>query len=119
MTATTYLVTGGAGFIGSALVHHLRRERPGARLVVLDALTYAGHLENLEGLEEGAGYRFVHGDIADAALVGREVRALSRREVVEHDHAMAGREQVIDRVGADEAGAAGDDSREHARMVHG
>ena len=63
------LVTGGAGFIGSNFVRRRRRDHPEDRLVVLDLLTYAGNLENLQGLEEGEGYRFVKGDIADAALL--------------------------------------------------
>lgn len=66
---TTVFVTGGAGFIGSNLIRLLRRERPGWRVVNLDKLTYAGNLENLAGIEEGPGYRFVRGDVADRALV--------------------------------------------------
>jgi dTDP-glucose 4,6-dehydratase len=59
------LVTGGAGFIGANFVHHWLA-RPGqGRVVVLDALTYAGNLENLAGLERDARYRFVKGDICD------------------------------------------------------
>ena len=46
------LVTGGAGFIGSALVRHLLDAFPSWRIVTLDALTYAGHLENLEEVLE-------------------------------------------------------------------
>jgi len=59
----TILVTGGAGFIGSNFVHLLCAERPDWRIVNLDALTYAGNLENLTAVEERAGYAFVHGDI--------------------------------------------------------
>jgi dTDP-glucose 4,6-dehydratase len=62
------LVTGGAGFIGSNLVRLLLAERPADRVVVLDALTYAGNVENLAGLE-GPRYRFVRGDIADGKLL--------------------------------------------------
>lgn len=73
------LITGGAGFIGSNLVHWLfGHERSAAaleRVVVLDALTYAGNLLSLEGLPEASKrdgvYRFVKGDICDAALVQR------------------------------------------------
>ncbi len=71
MTHPTYLLTGGAGFIGSALALRIVQARPEVRLVVLDALTYAGHRENLEGLTEGPTYRFVRGDICDAELLTR------------------------------------------------
>jgi dTDP-glucose 4,6-dehydratase len=63
------LVTGGAGFIGSHFVHHWLSSHPGDRLVVLDALTYAGSLENLAGLSDHPDFRFVHGDIRDTPLV--------------------------------------------------
>ncbi len=63
------LVTGGAGFIGSNFVHHWLREHPGDRVVVLDALTYAGNRANLEPLAARTELRFVHGDICDTALV--------------------------------------------------
>jgi dTDP-glucose 4,6-dehydratase len=56
------LVTGGAGFIGSNFVHHLLRRFPGVHVVVLDALTYAGRRENLDGLSPRQ-LTFVHGDI--------------------------------------------------------
>ena len=64
-----YLVTGGAGFIGSNLVRHLLKTQPDAHVTNLDALTYAGKLANLSGVEEGERYRFVHGDICDPAAV--------------------------------------------------
>ena len=59
------LVTGGAGFIGSNFVRLLAQERPACAVVVLDKLTYAGRLNNLEGLD----VRFVEGDICDPATV--------------------------------------------------
>jgi dTDP-glucose 4,6-dehydratase len=62
------LVTGGAGFIGSSFVLQCLAE-PGADIVVLDSLTYAGNLENLSSVERKPGYRFVKGDIADADVV--------------------------------------------------
>ncbi|MBM3461389.1 MAG: dTDP-glucose 4,6-dehydratase [Armatimonadetes bacterium] len=62
------LVTGGAGFIGSNFVRWSREAHPGTGIVVLDALTYAGQRENLEGLD---GVEFVEGDIRDGALVER------------------------------------------------
>jgi dTDP-glucose 4,6-dehydratase len=65
-----YLVTGGAGFIGSAFVRLLLEHR-GEKLdlVNLDKLTYAGNLENLASVAADPRYRFVHGDICDAKLL--------------------------------------------------
>jgi dTDP-glucose 4,6-dehydratase len=63
------LVTGGAGFIGSNFVRHVARAHPAWETVVLDKLTYAGRRENLAGLEERPGFRFVKGDIADPEAV--------------------------------------------------
>jgi len=65
------LVAGGAGFIGSNFVRHLRRSRPDVETTVLDKLTYAGNLANLRDVEGGDGYRFVHGDICDAGVVDK------------------------------------------------
>jgi dTDP-glucose 4,6-dehydratase len=64
------LVTGGAGFIGSNFVRRLLAGSPDAHVVVLDALTYAGRRENLDGLSDRA-LTFVHGDIRDAQAVAR------------------------------------------------
>jgi dTDP-glucose 4,6-dehydratase len=61
------LVTGGAGFIGSNFVHYWRRAHPQDRVVVLDALTYAGNRENLSSFREDPAFRFVHADINDQA----------------------------------------------------
>jgi dTDP-glucose 4,6-dehydratase len=63
------LVTGGAGFIGSAFVRLALRENWATRLVNLDKLTYAGNLENLAEVEADSRYRFVQGDICDTAMV--------------------------------------------------
>jgi dTDP-glucose 4,6-dehydratase len=63
------LVTGGAGFIGSAYVHRVLATHPDDDVVVLDALTYAGNLANLEGLAAESRFSFVQGDIADAGFV--------------------------------------------------
>lgn len=61
------LITGGAGFIGSNFVHYIRRKHPVYELINVDLLTYAGNLDNLAGMEEHQGYRFVQADIADRA----------------------------------------------------
>src|SRR5512139_2820942 len=63
------LVTGGAGFIGSNFVRYLLRQESQARVVTLDALTYAGSLENLQDLPDPERHVFVHGDICDRSLV--------------------------------------------------
>jgi len=65
------LVTGGAGFIGSNFVHYLLRAEPDVRIVTLDALTYAGSLENLKDLPDPARHSFVQGNIADRDLLDR------------------------------------------------
>jgi dTDP-glucose 4,6-dehydratase len=64
----TILVTGGAGFIGSAFLRLLIAETDW-RLINLDKLTYAGNLENLAAIKGSPRYRFVHGDICDGALL--------------------------------------------------
>jgi dTDP-glucose 4,6-dehydratase len=69
------LVTGGAGFIGANFVHYWLREHPGERLIVFDALTYAGNLASLEPLQGRPELRFVQGDICDCELVMGLLRA--------------------------------------------
>ena len=68
------LVTGGAGFIGANFVHYWLQSHPGDRVVVLDALTYAGSRLNLKDAEGKANFRFVHGDICDEARVAELLR---------------------------------------------
>ncbi len=63
------LITGGAGFIGSNFIHYWLKNYPEDRVVNLDALTYAGNLENLRDIEDNENYKFVKGDICDASLV--------------------------------------------------
>jgi len=63
------LVTGGAGFIGSNFVHYWLENYPEEKVVVLDALTYAGNGANLLPVENHANFEFVHGDILDTPLV--------------------------------------------------
>lgn len=61
----TYLVTGGAGFIGSNFVLYVMREHSGIRVVNVDALTYAGNMENLKSIEDDERHVFIHADIRD------------------------------------------------------
>lgn len=68
------LVTGGAGFIGSNFVRHLLRNEPEVKILNLDALTYAGSMENLRDLPDPRRHSFVEGDICDASLVSDLLR---------------------------------------------
>ena len=68
------LVTGGAGFIGANFVHYWLRRYPDDRLVVLDALTYAGNLASLAPVSDREQYRFVRGDICDEDRVTELLR---------------------------------------------
>ena len=64
-----YLVTGGAGFIGSNFVYHLLRTHPSDTVVCLDSLTYAGNIETLGPALESERFRFIRGDIRDRPTV--------------------------------------------------
>jgi dTDP-glucose 4,6-dehydratase len=79
------LVTGGAGFIGSHFVRELLRDHypafAGCEVVLLDKLTYAGNLANLEDCADSPRLRFVHGDICDPGVVGS---AMSGADLVVH-----------------------------------
>ena len=68
------LVTGGAGFIGSNFVQHVLGEDTAIRVVTLDALTYAGRLENLHDIANDPRHTFVRGNICDCELVERLLR---------------------------------------------
>jgi len=76
------LVTGGAGFIGSALVRHLVRDTP-HEVLNLDKLTYAGNLASLEPIANSPRYRFVQADICDAAAVSTAIAGF-RPDVITH-----------------------------------
>jgi dTDP-glucose 4,6-dehydratase len=65
------LVTGGAGFIGSNFVRYILEAEQQAEIIVIDAPTYAGSLENLKKLHDESRFKFIHGDICDAGLVNR------------------------------------------------
>ena len=66
-----YLITGGAGFIGSHFIRHLLARHPDARVTNLDKLTYAGNRQNLADLRGNRRHRLVRGDICDAPLARR------------------------------------------------
>lgn len=70
----TYLITGGAGFIGSNFIHYMLKKHDDIRLVNLDSLTYAGNLENLKEAMEDSRHVFVKGDICDKELVSELFR---------------------------------------------
>lgn len=69
------LVTGGAGFIGCNFVRYILDRYPDYRVVNLDKLTYAGNLENLEGLEKNPHYRFLQGDVCDPDVVAEALKS--------------------------------------------
>jgi dTDP-glucose 4,6-dehydratase len=93
------LVTGGAGFIGSNLIRHIIDAPEVSRLVNFDCLTYAGHLENLRGVEDNPKYVFERGDLANKDGVGEVV---SRHGITHVMHLAA--ESHVDRsiVGPDD-----------------
>lgn len=70
---STILVTGGAGFMGSNFIHFVLQKFPGVRIINVDALTYAGNLDNLRGVPNDR-HRFVKGDIADFSLMRRMMK---------------------------------------------
>ena len=68
----TYLVTGGAGFIGSNYIHYMfRKYGDSIRIINVDALTYAGNLENLKDIENRSNYTFVKADICDKEAIAK------------------------------------------------
>lgn len=73
----TILITGGAGFIGSHVVRLFVNNYPQYKIVNLDALTYAGNLENLNDIKDKPNYTFVKGDITDEAFIDELFREYS------------------------------------------
>jgi len=69
MNIMKILITGGAGFIGSNFVYYMQEKYPDYKLVVLDALTYAGNLETLKTASENNNFKFIKGDISDRDFV--------------------------------------------------
>lgn len=65
----TYLVTGGAGFIGSNFILYMMKKHKDIRIINVDKLTYAGNLENLKSVDQDPRYRFVQADICDAKAI--------------------------------------------------
>ena len=96
------LVTGGAGFIGANFVRHWLDRHPNDRVVVLDALTYAGNLASLKSAAESSMYRFVRGDIRDRNLVEEllfeeEIDVLVHLAAESHvDRSISGPEAFVD-----------------------
>jgi dTDP-glucose 4,6-dehydratase len=74
------LITGGAGFIGSHVVRLFVQSFPHDHIINLDALTYAGNLENLKDIEDASNYTFVHADIRNLD----EMRDLIKKYKVSH-----------------------------------
>lgn len=69
MTHKKFLVTGGAGFIGSNFIHYLLQKYTDIQVINLDKLTYSGNLDNLKEIAHDPRYTFIHGDICDQNLV--------------------------------------------------
>lgn len=94
------LVTGGAGFIGNCFVRHILNKYPDYKVINLDALTYAGNIENLDDVKDNPNYTFVHGDICDKNLVAdlmSEVDTIVNFAAESHvDRSITGPEIFID-----------------------
>lgn len=81
-SAKTLLITGGAGFIGSNFVNHIYKKYPRYKIILLDALTYAGNLDNLdERLKGDPRFKFYHGNITQPAIVNELV---AQSDIVVH-----------------------------------
>ena len=82
MSMRSLMVTGGAGFIGANFVRYWTDRYPQDRLIVLDALTYAGNQATLKSVQDQPNFRFVHGNILDRALINTLMRAESIDTIV-------------------------------------
>ena len=69
------LVTGGAGFIGSNFIRYVLKKHPNYKIINLDKLTYAGHLENLRDIKNSKNYKFIKGDICNSKLVEKIIKS--------------------------------------------
>lgn len=76
------LITGGAGFIGSNFIHYFLKNDDNAKIINLDALTYAGSLENLKDVSEDPRYTFIQGDICDTEFIEQVLSSHSIDTVV-------------------------------------
>lgn len=94
------LVTGGAGFIGSCFIRQTLKSYPNDKIINLDALTYAGNIENLDDIKNNSNYSFVHGDICDKKLVTeliKEVDAVINFAAESHvDRSISGPEIFVE-----------------------
>jgi len=77
----TYLITGGAGFIGSNFVKYILKTHEDVKVINLDKLTYSGNLDNLKEIEKDPRYKFVKGDIADRNIV-EEIFTADRPDIL-------------------------------------
>ena len=77
-----YIVTGGAGFIGSNFIHHIIQREPETSILNLDKLTYAGNLDSLDSLPSNAQYQFLQGDICDQQLITKTLQEFRPTAIV-------------------------------------
>ena len=91
-----YLVTGGAGFIGSNFMYYMTEKYPEDTFVCIDALTYAGNYNNIKPLENRNNFKFVHGDIRDSELIDKLFEEEKFDYVVNREPLLERDEQIID-----------------------
>ena len=85
----TYLVTGGAGFIGSNYIHYMfKKYGDEIRIINVDVLTYAGNLENLKDIEDRPNYTFVRADICDKEAIAKILQVYETE--IEEDSTFSG-----------------------------